>query len=198
MKLRTLSLILLLSVTLFSCGSKQEKNEAMDDATISESSDYRNPKELIDLYHHADSLVKIGAIDTKKMQLFVDKATEYATLHPDDTLSPHFLLYAGIFQMDIALSTPSESKRNARFFQSVDIFNKLTEQYPDYHNLPYCYYYKGQIYENMERTSDAEGEYRELVHRYPDTDLGRNIAEYLKVQGYEKSSDDIMHEIKKK
>ena len=150
------------------------------------------------MYHQADSLVKIGEIDKDMMTLFVEKATAYAEIHPDDTLSPHFMLYAGIFQMDVALSTPSESKRNAGFFQSVDIFNKLTEQYPDYRNLPYCYYYKGQIYENMGRTSDAEGEYRELVHRFPDTDLGRNIAEYLKVRGFEKSSDDIMHEISQK
>ncbi|MBP5400702.1 MAG: tetratricopeptide repeat protein [Bacteroidales bacterium] len=197
MKLRIFSL-LLLALAFCSCGSKQGKNDATEDENICESSDYSNSKDLIDLYHQADSLVQIGQIDIKKMQLFVDNATAYAKTHPDDTLTPHFLLYAGIFEMDIALSTPSESKRNARFFQAVDIFNNLTKKYPDYKNLPYCYYYKGQIYENMKRTSDAEGEYRELVHRYPDTDLGRNIADYLKVQGYEKSSDDIMHEISQK
>ena len=197
MKLRFFTL-LLMAAAFCACGSKQDSSRLENDINDLESKKYNNSKELIELYHHADSLVKIGEIDTKKMQLFVDKAAEYASLHPDDTLSPHFLLYSGIFQMDIALSTPSESKRNARFFQSVDIFNKLTEQYPDYRNLPYCYYYKGQIYENMGRTSDAEGEYRELVHRFPDTDLGRNIAEYLKVRGFEKSSDDIMHEISQK
>lgn len=197
MKLRIFPL-LLLALAFCSCGSKQEKNDAAADSILCESSDYSNSKELIALYHQADSLVQIGQIDTKKMQIFVDNATAYAEIHPDDTLTPHFLLYAGIFEMDIALSTPSESKRNARFFQAVDIFNDLTEKYPDYKNLPYCYYYKGQIYENMKRTSDAEGEYRELVHRFPDTDLGRNIADYLKVRGFEKSSDDIMHEISQK
>ena len=185
MKLRIFSL-LLLALVFCSCGSKQEKNDVTGDETICESSDYKNSKDLIALYRQADSLVQIGQIDTKKMQLFVDKATAYAESNPNDTLSPHFLLYAGIFEMDIALSTQAESKRNARFFQAVDIFNDLTEKYPDYKNIPYCYYYKGQIYENMRRTSDAEGEYRELVHRFPDTDLGRNIADYLKVQGYEK------------
>lgn len=197
MKLRIFSLLLLV-LALCSCSSKQEKNDVIKDTTICESSDYSSSKDLIALYHHADSLVQIGQIDTKKMQLFVDNATAYAEIHPDDTLTPHFLLYAGIFEMDIALSTPSESKRNARFFQAVDIFNDLTKKYPDYKNLPYCYYYKGQIYENMKRTSDAEGEYRELVRRFPNTDLGRNIADYLKVRGFEKSSDDIMHEISQK
>lgn len=197
MKLRLFPL-LLLALAFSSCGSKQEKDDTTTDTTICESSDYNSSKDLIDLYHQADSLVKIGEIDTEMMQLFVDNATAYAEIHPDDTLTPHFLLYAGIFEMDIALSTPSESKRNARFFQAVDIFNDLTKKYPNYKNLPYCYYYKGQIYENMKRTSDAEGEYRELVHRFPDTDLGRNIADYLKVRGFEKSSDDIMHEISQK
>ncbi len=197
MKLRLFPL-LLLALAFCSCGSKQEKNAVVEDATIYESSDYNSSKDLIALYHQADSLVQIGQIDTEMMQLFVDNATAYAEIHPDDTLTPHFLLYAGIFEMDIALSTASESKRNARFFQAVDIFNDLTKKYPNYKNLPYCYYYKGQIYENMKRTSDAEGEYRELVHRFPDTDLGRNIADYLKVRGFEKSSDDIMHEISQK
>lgn len=197
MKLRFFSL-LLLAVVFCACGSKQSEPDDVANATSCESKDYTSSKELIALYHRADSLVKIGEIDKEMMALFVEKATAYAEIHPDDTLSPHFLLYAGIFQMDIALSTASESKRNERFFQSVDIFNDLTKQYPDYKNLPYCYYYKGQIYENMGRTSDAEGEYRELVHRYPDTDLGRNIHDYLKVRGFEKSSDDILHEISKK
>lgn len=197
MKLRFFSL-LLLAVVSCACGSKSSAPDGGEDTTDSYSQDYTSVQALIGLYHRADSLVKIGQIDKETMTLFVEKATAYAEIHPDDTLSPHFLLYAGIFQMDIALSTPSESKRNARFFQAVDIFNDLTQQYPDYKNLPYCYYYKGQIYENMGRTSDAEGEYRELVHRFPDTDLGRNIAEYLKVQGYEKSPDDIMHEISQK
>lgn len=197
MKLQFFSL-LLLAMAFCACGSKQSAPDAATDTAACAIQDYTSSKELIYLYHQADSLVKIGEIDTKKMSLFVEKASEYATIHPDDTLSPHFLLYAGIFQMDIALSTASESKRNERFFQAVDIFNDLTKQYPDYRNLPYCYYYKGQIYENMQRISDAEGEYRELVHRFPDTDLGRNIAEYLKARGFEKSPDDIMHEISQK
>ena len=197
MRLRFFAL-LLLAVSFCACGSKQSAPDDVANATSCESRDYTSSKELIALYHHADSLVKIGEIDKEMMTLFVEEASDYATLHPDDTLSPHFLLYAGIFQMDIALSTASESKRNKRFFQAVDIFNDLTQQYPDYKNLPYCYYYKGQIYENMGRTSDAEGEYRELVHRFPNTDRGRNIHDYLKVRGFEKSSDDIMHEISKK
>ena len=197
MKLRFFSL-LLLAAAFCACGPKQSVPNNGTDTTFCATQDYTSTKELIDLYHQADSLVKIGEIDTEMMQLFVDNATAYAEIHPDDTLTPHFLLYAGIFEMDIALSTPSESKRNARFFQAVDIFNDLTKKYPNYKNLPYCYYYKGQIYENMKRTSDAEGEYRELVHRFPDTDLGRNIADYLKVRGFEKSSDDIMHEISQK
>lgn len=197
MKPRFLSL-LLLAVAFCACGSKQTAPYDSADTTICNTQNYTSSKELIALYHRADSLVKIGEIDKEMMTLFVEKAMAYAEIHPDDTLSPHFLLYAGIFQMDVALSTPSESKRNKCFFQAVDIFNNLTKQYPDYRNLPYCYYYKGQIYENMGRTSDAEGEYRELVHRFPDTDLGRNIHDYLKIRGFEKSSDDIMHEISKK
>ena len=60
------------------------------------------------------------------------------------------------------------------------------------------YYYKGQIYENLGNTSDAEKEYRELVRRYPQSDIGKSTAEYLKAGGFEKSADEIWEEIQKK
>lgn len=169
-------------------------------ATASEvvAVDYTVAENLVILYKEADSLTKIGEVDPYKMQLFVDNSTEYAKNNPSDTVSPHLLLYAGIFQMEIAGSNPSEEIRKKLWFKSIDIFNEVILQFPRYKNLPYCYFYKGQIYENLNRISDAENEYRELVHRYPDSQLGKSLEAYVKAHGFEKSADELWKDIRKK
>ena len=179
--------ILMLAISLCACrqtiqeGEIEESN-GMDDA---------DAPHLIALYKETDSLLMMGKMDIEKMQLFVDRAWDYAEKYPEDTLSPHFKFFVAIYEMKIAGSNPDEREAQQQYFHSIDHFDQLIEQYPDYVNLPYCYYYQGMIYENLHRISDAESEYRELVHRYPDTELGKNIVEYLKVQGYAQSADDL-------
>lgn len=160
--------------------------------------DYSKPENLIALYKESDSLLHQGKIDTSKMRLYVENATDYALKSPSDTLCPAFLYFAGVFQMQVAFSNQAEEARQQGASEAVAIFNSLIAQYPDYQNLPNAYYYKGQIYENLGNTSDAEKEYRELVRRYPQSDIGKSTAEYLKVGGFEKSADEIWEEIQKK
>lgn len=180
-------------------GCKHEKSTTEnlgDDVTsIAKDLDYSKSENLISLYRESDSLTKIGKIDLAKMQLFVDRSTQFAEENPKDTLSPHFLLYAAIFQMEIASSNPSEVERKELWFKSIDRFNKVIKQFPEYRNLPYCYFYKGQIYENLGRLSDAESEYRELVHLYPKSELGKSTDDYLKSRGFEKSAEQIWSDI---
>ncbi len=185
-----------------SCHRNQQPAENQDttvkDIEQEASIDYTQAQNLIALYKEADSLTKIGEIDAHKMQLFVDNSTVYAKNNAEDTLSPHLLLYAGIFQMEIASSNPSEEIRKELWFKSIDIFNEVILQFPKYRNLPYCYFYKGQIYENMGRISDAENEYRELIHRYPQSELGKSMESYVKAHGFEKSADELWKDIRKK
>lgn len=195
---RTLTL-LLCALVLFSC--KKNTTQHTDSQIVetkSEAIDYSKPKNLIALYKESDSLLHQGKIDTSKMRLYVEKATEYVLKSPSDTLCPAFLYFAGVFQMQVAFSNQDEEARQQGASEAVAIFNSLIAQYSDYQNLPNAYYYKGQIYENLGNTSDAEKEYRELVRRYPQSDLGKSTAEYLKVGGFEKSADAIWEEIQKK
>ena len=126
------------------------------------------------------------------MQKFVDEAVEYADKNPQDTISPHFLLYAGVMQMQVAFSNANEQQRTEQANQAITILERLLINHPDYRNIIYAYYYKAQIFENLGKTEKAATAYRELVNRFPDTELGKNIAAYLQNDGYEKSAEEIM------
>lgn len=154
----------------------------------------KDSKAVIALYKEVDSLTMAGKMDRKKMQQFATDAVDYANAHPADTLSPHFLLYAGITQMQVAFTNENAQQRETQALQSVRILENLRHGYPDYKNLSLAFFYKAQIYENLGRTDEAKQAYWDLVHRFPDSELGKNIAAYLEADGYKKSADDIWQE----
>lgn len=185
------SLILLISmmVLLSSCHKAQEVDNQSEKKLETQ---HKDSKAIIALYQEVDSLTQHGSMDREKMQQFVNESVEYAKLNPKDTLSPHFMLYAGINQMQVAFSNADEKQRREQALEAVDILEKLRQNYPDYRNMIYAYYYKGQIYENLGMRQEAANTYRALVERFPDTELGKSIALYLQAGGYEKSAEEIM------
>ena len=192
-------IILLACCALVITGCKKKSGQPVETPdSVAPTLDYTKKENIVKLYRMTDSLNRIGKADFAKMQLFIDHATTYAQKNENDTISPHFLLYSGIFQMQLAFSKSDLSTQKELAFKAIDQFNHLLKQYPKYKNAPYCYFYKGQIYENLNRLSDAENEYRELIHLYPDSELGKSTAEYLNMQGFKKSPDQLWEEVSKK
>ena len=185
------SLLLLIAMMVLLSGC-QNAQEADNQPTKKIETSHKDSKAIIALYKEVDSLTQHGSMDREKMQQFVNEAVEYAKLNPKDTLSPHFMLYAGINQMQVAFSNADEKQRREQALEAVDILEKLRQNYPDYRNMIYAYYYKGQIYENLGMRQEAANTYRTLVERFPDTELGKSIAAYLQAGGYEKSAEEIM------
>ncbi len=185
------SLLLLIGIMLLLSGChKAQETVNQTDSKIENS--HKDSKAIIALYKEVDSLTQHGSMDRKKMQQFVNEAVDYAKLNPKDTLSPHFMLYAGINQMQVAFSNADEKQRREQALEAINILEKLRQNYPDYRNMIYAYYYKGQIYENLGMHQEAAKTYRALVERFPDTELGKSIAAYLQADGYEKSAEEIM------
>ena len=185
------SLLLLIGIMLLLSGChKAQETVNQTDSKIENS--HKDSKAIIALYKEVDSLTQHGCMDREKMQQFVNEAINYAKLNPKDTLSPHFMLYAGINQMQVAFSNADEKQRREQALEAINILEKLRQNYPDYRNMIYAYYYKGQIYENLVMHQEAAKTYRALVERFPDTELGKSIAAYLQAGGYEKSAEEIM------
>ena len=185
------SLLLLIGIMLLLSGChKAQETVNQSDSKIENS--HKDSKAIIALYKEVDSLTQHGCMDREKMQQFVNEAINYAKLNPKDTLSPHFMLYAGINQMQVAFSSADEKQRREQALEAINILEKLRQNYPDYRNMIYAYYYKGQIYENLGMHQEAAKTYRALVERFPDTELGKSIAAYLQAGGYEKSAEEIM------
>ena len=186
--------LLLISFMVLTMGCKKTQNANAEQKSNKQSSTavvHKDAPSIIALYKETDSLTRHGSMDREKMQQFVNEAVEFAKQNPNDTISPHFLLYAGITQMQVAFSNADEKQRVEQAKEAINILEKLRQNYPDYRNTIYAYYYKGQIYENLGETENAAKTYRDLVERFPDNKLGKDIADYLKAGGYEKSAEEI-------
>ena len=185
------SLIFLIGMMVLLSGC-QNTQEADSSSEKKMEAPHKDSKAIIALYKEVDSLTQRGCMNREKIQQFVDEAVDYAKLHPQDTLSPHFMLYAGINEMQVAFSNANEKLRREQALEAVNILEKLRQNYPDYRNMIYAYYYKGQIYENLGMHQEAAKTYHALVERFPDTELGKSIAAYLQADGYEKSAEEIL------
>jgi len=193
---KKLFLLISIAMLFLGCQSKSEESTPSAEAKVQAPATV-DPQAIIALYKEVDSLTQLGNMDRQKMQQFVDEAVEYAERVPNDTLAPHFLLYAGVMQMQVAFSNANEQQRLSQAEEAVKILEKLLQDHPDYRNIIYAYYYKAQIYENLGKQEKAAVTYRNLVDRFPDTELGKNISAYLQAGGYEKSAEEIMQGFKK-
>lgn len=192
-------LVLLSCLVLCACHKKQEPTIVEDSSfPIEESAPLSEGEQLQKMYKNADSLMNIGEMDISLMQDYVHRALSYTEANPNDSLASKYIFFAGIFEMKIAGATADDILRNELYTNAINIFNSLIKQYPNFPHLDYCYWYKGTIYENMKRPNDAESEYRELVHLFPDSELAEGTKSYLQAQGYKKDADDLMNDIKKK
>lgn len=153
--------------------------------------------EVIRLYQHADSLYKIGFIDSSAFNRFIRSARNLAEENPQMDIAPDMLYKAGIGSMILAKSsiTREDIARYAK--QALEIFYDFQEKYPEHENAKYCYYQRGIIYDDIlgDYTS-AQDQYRDFVNRYPDDSLAVQLKDYLKILGKDERQLEEMLELK--
>lgn len=187
-------LLIVLSALLLMVGCHNSPDATAQQDNNSKLKSAKSSQEVIAIYKEVDALTQAGKMDRSKMKEFVVEALTYVSENPNDTLCPHFLLYSGITQMQIAFSDTIADRREPQALEAIRILEQLRHNYPGYRNLAYAFYYKGQIYENLGKKEDAKQAYTDLVHRFPDSELGKNIAAYLQADGIDKSADEIWRE----
>lgn len=85
-------------------------------------------------------------------QMYVDFADKY----PNDSLSPEYLMKAAEVQGNV-LHTE----------RSVELFDRIIADYPDFEDVSMCYFLKGNSLELNSQIEEAKAAYEEFLAKYP-------------------------------
>ena len=83
--------------------------------------------------------------------------TAFADKYPDDTLAPQYLLKAAESQSNVIHTE-----------KAIALFDRIINNYPDFEEIPICYFLKGNAYELNSQYDEAKAAYQTFVEKYPD------------------------------
>lgn len=137
--MKRIALLALATVLMVACGPSREDR-------IAQIEDFE------------DSIFEIAVaadpdVADQLTQLYVDFADKY----PNDSLSPIYLMKAADMQSNV-LHTD----------RSVELFDRIIADYPDFEDVPMCYFLKGNALELNSQMDEAKVAYEEFLAKYPD------------------------------
>ena len=97
-------------------------------------------------------------------QLYVDFADKY----PKDSLAPQYLMKAADVQSNV-LHTE----------RAVELFDRIIQDYPDFDEVPMCYFLKGNALELNSQMDEAKAAYEEFLAKYPDHYMAEQTRKML-------------------
>ncbi|HOX78260.1 MAG TPA: tetratricopeptide repeat protein [Bacteroidales bacterium] len=136
---------------------------------------------------------KIGSesfiLDDKGMALsgeLIRSYLDFAESHKDDPSSPEFLYKAA----DLSLNT-GQSK------QSLDLYNRIIYQYPNFEKVPECLFLVGYIYENyFQELGKAKSVYEAFLAKYPEHDFADDAR--VSIENLGKSPEELIRYFEEK
>lgn len=106
-----------------------------------------------------DSLVNPTSLElnAKHAEKLMNYCLAYAEKFPEDTSSAEMLYKA------------SRSARGLQQYkQSIDIYDQIIANYPNYSKLPECYFFKAFVFDNdIKDKAKAEVAYKEVIAKFP-------------------------------
>lgn len=133
-----LSLIALAAILMVACSPSREER-------IAQIEDFE------------DSISEMPlSVDTNTANELTDLYVTFADKYETDSLAPIYLLKAGEVQANIPHTE-----------RAVAIFDRVISNYPDFEELPICYFLKGYALEFNEQFDEAKAAYQEFVDKYP-------------------------------
>ena len=148
--MKKIALLILAAVVFAACGPNREK-------TI------ENIKAFEDNAFES-SIAADTAVADQLTNLYLDFAKRF----PKDSLAPVYLLKAGEAQSNV-LHTQ----------RSIEIFDRVISDYPDFEDIALAYFLKGTAYDNNSQYDDAKAAYQEFVDRYPDHYLAEGARQII-------------------
>lgn len=104
------------------------------------------------------------SIDESQADSLVRLYTAFVDQFADDSLSPEFLLKAG--QIMTNIGQPDSS---------IQYYDRIIDNYPDFDQLAECYFYKAYAYEQGEHFEEAQEAYTYFAETYPDNVLAAGL-----------------------
>ncbi len=104
------------------------------------------------------------AVADQLTKMYVDFADKYST----DTLAPEFLMKAGEVQSNV-LHTE----------RAIELLDRVINNYPDFEDVPMCYFLKGNAYDLNCQYDKAKVAYQEFVDKYPDHFMAEQTRKML-------------------
>ena len=165
--MKRIALLALATVLMVACGpSREERISAIEDFEDS----------IFESAVAADPQVA-----DQLTQLYVDFVDKY----PKDSLAPQYLMKAADVQSNV-LHTE----------RAVELFDRIIQDYPDFDEVPMCYFLKGNALELNSQMDEAKAAYEEFLAKYPDhymADQTRKMLPLIYMSNEEKLAYILEH-----
>ena len=67
--------------------------------------------------------------------------------------------------------------------RAVALFDRIIENYPDFDQLPICYFLKGNAYESNSQFEEAKAAYQVFVDKFPDHFMAEQTRKMIPLVG---------------
>ena len=105
-----------------------------------------------------DSISEYAAVlDTVVAENLTTLYLNFSDKYPTDSLAPVYLFKAADIQSNL-LHTE----------RAISLFNRVIDSYPDFEEVPMCYFLIGNAYELNDQYDEARAAYQLFIDKYPD------------------------------
>ncbi len=174
-------IILLVTVTvvfLTACNNQQHEQQQVKKKEISKTElSAKIQQEEKALF--GDDAAKI---DKKSALRLVSDYQQFAARFPDDSAAAGYLFKASDISMNMG-----------KPHQTVAIFDKLINNYPEFRKIETCYFLRAFVYDDqLKDYTKAKQYYQEFLKKYPDSDFADDATMLLKNMG--KTPEELINE----
>ena len=152
--MKKLTLITLAALLTVACGSSKEER-------INQIEDFE------------DSIFESAiAADPETADQLTALYVAFADKYPNDSLSPQYLMKGADMQSNV-LHTE----------RALELFDRVINDYPDFEEVPMCFFLKGNALELNSQIDEAKAAYEEFIAKYPDHFMADDARRMLPIIG---------------
>lgn len=174
--MRKTALFILTCVLIITACDGPQKEKEVDSASLKDSI-LKQEEKVYDTNQNR--------LQKQDAALLVGLYEKYADTYPDDSLSANYLFLAADISMN--LRKPK---------QTIVLFDRILNAYPDYEKAPAVLFLKAFVYEDqLQDYANAKKYYELFISKYPDSDFADDAEVSLKNLG--KSPEELILEFEK-